>query len=153
MSGVCDEDGAQMTWLKRELSSSEAKCTLGFWHHPRFTSGKYSDDANVPTKSDAMWANLLEHKAEVVLNGHDHLYEQFQKQTSAGVSSEVGIRQFTVGTGGRSHYVRETVANNSRKIIDDQFGVLVMDLYPSRYTWQFIDISGEILDSGEENCH
>jgi acid phosphatase type 7 len=151
--GGCSRDKEQVGWLEKELESNKTKCTLAFWHHPRFTSGKYSDNAEMSNSSDTMWASLLQHKTEVVLNGHDHLYERFQKQTDAGEPSETGIRQFTVGTGGKSHYTHTTTSKNSEKIIDDQFGVLVMDLYPSRYTWQFRNISGEILDSGNEKCH
>ena len=41
---------------------------------------------------------------DVVLNGHDHLYERFDKQDADGRPSPTGIRQFIVGTGGAHSY-------------------------------------------------
>src|SRR4029453_16421726 len=44
-------------------------------------------------------------EAEVVLVGHDHDYERFALQTPQGrLDRARGIRQFVVGTGGKTHY-------------------------------------------------
>ena len=48
---------------------------------------------------------LYDANADLVLVGHDHDYERFAPQTAAGVADATrGIREFVVGTGGRSHY-------------------------------------------------
>ena len=40
----------------------------------------------------------------MVLSGHDHDYERFAPLDVAGRPSAAGVREFVVGTGGRSHY-------------------------------------------------
>ena len=47
---------------------------------------------------------LLRAGADVVLGGHDHDYERFAPQTASGkLDTAHGIREFVVGTGGKSH--------------------------------------------------
>ena len=57
---------------------------------------------------------LYEHNADVVINGHDHLYERFGKQDVDGRSYPRGLRQFTVGTGGARLYPIHQVRANSQ---------------------------------------
>lgn len=149
----CSQDSAQMKWLNEELGKNVAPCTLAFWHHPHFTSGKYLEDTDTKSRSTNMWTELSESKVDIVLNGHDHLYERFAKQNSAGQKAEDGIRQFTVGTGGKSHYKQKGSASNSEMIIDDQFGALVLDIEDDRYKWQFRNVDNQILDSGSQECN
>ena len=74
---------------------------MAVWHHPLFSSGP--NGANAFMRD--MWALLEASRAEVVLNGHDHLYERFARQTADGSADPVnGIRQFTAGTGGAELY-------------------------------------------------
>ena len=48
-----------------------------------------------------VWRLLYDSGVELVLNGHDHLYERFAPQDPDGRADPVrGIRQFTVGSGG-----------------------------------------------------
>lgn len=150
--GGCDSGGPQATWLESELSKSKASCTLLFWHHPHFTSGKYALDENSKQLTDNFWKILSQHKADIVLNGHDHLYERFGLQDAAGNQDPAGVRQFTVGTGGKSHYKATIKQPNSQKITDDQFGVLKLELYPKAYRWKFISVDNKVLDAGYQHC-
>ncbi len=151
--GGCDEASAQIKWLEADLNANQNKCSLAFWHHPRFTSGKYFNDADTKDRSKIMWEKLVAAKADVVLNGHDHLYERFAAQTTDGVATETGLQQFTVGTGGKILYAKTAVAANSEKAVDDHFGILKMELLPSSYQWQFIATSSQVLDAGQRNCN
>lgn len=51
-----------------------------------------------------LWQALYDNHADVVLVGHDHNYQRFALQNSAGVADTAGIREFVIGTGGESHY-------------------------------------------------
>lgn len=150
--GGCGADSAQMQWLDKDLQASSARCTLAFWHHPRFTSGSYATSQATSNLSATLWASLYAHKADVILNGHDHIYERFALQTPDGKSSQAGIRQFTVGTGGKEHYKKQTTTANSEKIIDDEYGVLAMDLDEGAYKWRFVTTDGKVKDSGYQQC-
>lgn len=149
--GGCHKGSPQERWLRAELQSSRAFCTIAYWHHPRFSSGPHG---NTPSVS-AFWDALYEADAELVVNGHDHLYERFAPQAPNGsLDSDQGIRQITVGTGGRSFYDVKRLKNNSVFRLTNAFGVLKLTLSPTRYVWQFVAApSGRVLDRGDASCH
>ena len=151
--GGCGEGSRQLQWLKQDLARNNSRqCSIAFWHHPRFTSGKYSTESSSRNLSSAFWAELIRSRADVVFNGHDHLYERFSPQNSAGEADINGLRQFTVGTGGKSLYKKKLTAPNSEVLIDDSYGVLVIELYSKAYRWQFISTENKVLDSGTQSC-
>ncbi len=138
----------QWEFARRELERRRSPCTMAVWHHPLFSSGP--NGAN-PSMRD-MWALLAEHHAEVVVNGHDHLYERFARQTAGGVADPAnGIRQFTVGTGGAelSNFVRAT-PNSEERIM--RFGVMRFTLRPAQVDWAFLGVDGSVLDRGLDTC-
>jgi hypothetical protein len=95
---------------------------------------------------------LYDHGADVVVAGHDHLYERFGKQDVDGRSDPRGLRQFIAGTGGASLYDFQRQEANSQARIKSH-GVLHMVLLPSGYQWTFVDTAGTVLDSGADSCH
>lgn len=148
---ACHKGSTQERWLRAELKSSPAFCTLAYWHHPRFSSGPHGNLLSV----GPFWDALYEADAELVINGHDHLYERFDLQAPDGaLEMDRGIAQFTVGTGGRSHYKVKNVKANSVLRITTTFGVLKLTLSPGSYAWRFVGApSGKVLDQGDASCH
>ena len=144
----CEEGSAQHAWLLADLAAADAACTLAYWHHPRFSSGPHGDDARLTP----LWAALVEADAELVLAGHDHLYERFAPLDAAGVPDPEGMRQFTVGTGGAPHYTAERVAPGSELIVDDAHGILRLELAADGYAWSFLTVDGTEADSGSGAC-
>jgi hypothetical protein len=139
--GGCDVGSPQERWLKADLAAHPARCVLAFWHHPRWSSGFHGSDPGY----DAFWSDLAAAGAEIVLSGHDHDYERF--------GPDRGIRQFVVGTGGRSlypivgHEVRSETSN------DSTVGVLALTLRPTSYDWQFVPAAtSKYADSGHAEC-
>ncbi len=148
--GGCGEGSPQLVWLRADLAAHQARCTLAYWHHPRFSSGPHGDD---PTMG-AFWDVLYQAGADVVVNGHDHHYERFAPQTPDGRPHERGIQQFTVGTGGRSLYPVLEVKANSINRSSATYGVLVLTLRPERYEWRFVPTApGAYNDAGSRPCH
>ena len=148
---ACGPGSPQHEWLTHELARTDARCTLAAMHHPRFSSGPHGDYAPVAP----LWQALDDGGADLLLVGHDHLYERFAPQTDtadAGVADPAGLRQITVGTGGFSLYQAERVAPNSEVIIDDALGVLVLTLRLDGYDWSFVGVDGTELDAGSEDC-
>jgi hypothetical protein len=145
----CGPGSEQDAWLLADLAASDARCTLAYWHHPRFSSGPHGDYGPVAP----LWEAVALEGAEIVLVGHDHLYERFAPMAADGSADPSGVRQFTVGTGGKALYVANRVAPNSEVLIDDAFGVLELQLAPDFYDWRFITIDGSVADEGSGDCH
>jgi Calcineurin-like phosphoesterase/RTX calcium-binding nonapeptide repeat (4 copies) len=148
--GGCDAGSPQEVWLRQDLAQHPTSCTIAYWHHPRFSSGLHGD--NLAT--DAFWWALHDAGAEMILTGHDHMYERYAPQTPDAVVVQDGIRQFVVGTGGRSHYRFEEVDPNSRARESGTFGVLEVVLFSTGYEWRFEAESGSsYIDVGAGICH
>lgn len=146
----CDANSVQGKWLKDDLDKTKAKCTLAFWHHPRFTSGQHENDNNVTY----FWDELYKHRADVVLNGHDHIYERFARQTPDQQADPAkGIRQFIAGAGGKSLYEFSKPLEANHEFGDNSnFGYLILELFESHYTWSYKTLDGLIKDQGSSNC-
>jgi acid phosphatase type 7 len=141
---------AQLRWLKRDLAHNKNRCILAYWHHPLFSSvGMLNNELGVRP----MWDALLEAHADVVLNGHAHDYERFAPQNAAGRVTSSGLREFVVGSGGRSHITFDFVLPTSRFRDDKDFGVLFLTLHRASYDWQFRTVAGAVLDHGSTRCH
>ena len=148
----CLAGSPQEQWLRADLAASNKPCTLAYWHHPRFNSGATHGNN---TAVQPLWQALYDAGAEVILNGHEHIYERFAPQTpSGGADPARGIRQFTVGTGGRGHYSIGTCKANSEVVDNTSFGVLKLTLSAGGYAWEFVPIAGHTFrDSGRGSCH
>ena len=99
-AGGCDVGSPQESWLRNDLQTHRnGVCTLAYWHHPRFSSGRHGNTASM----QPIWQTLYQFGTELVLSGHDHDYERFAPQRSGGsLDAERGIREFVVGTGGKN---------------------------------------------------
>jgi hypothetical protein len=148
----CSAGSPQEQWLKADLANHPAQCTLAYFHYPLFTSGNYSPGISTVKP---LWDDLYSGGADVVLNGHDHIYERFAPQTPSGaLDTARGIREFVVGTGGAEHYGIKTVQPNSEVRNAGTFGVLKLTLHPSSYDWQFVPEAGKsFTDFGSTSCH
>jgi hypothetical protein len=147
----CAAGSPQELWLRADLAAHPVGCTLAFWHHPRFTSGRHSaEGAMLPA-----WNALYEAGVDVIVNGHEHFYERFAPQTPDGAYDPVrGIRQFIVGTGGRSRFGYVTVAPNSEARENRRSGVMRLTLQDGGYQWEFVSApAGRASDAGAGSCH
>jgi hypothetical protein len=147
---------AQLAWLERELLSSDATCTLAYWHHPRFSSSLHGRQrGDIGRATGPLWELLEAHGVDVVVNGHAHMYERFAPQSTAGQGTPDGIRQFVAGMGGASLDRALEPLPNSEVLNADAHGVLVLVLRASSYEWRFIGVDGAVHDTsaGAAQCH
>ncbi|MFL5969336.1 MAG: fibronectin type III domain-containing protein, partial [Gaiellaceae bacterium] len=144
--------GVEETWLKQDLAAHPSNCILAYWHEPRWSSGTVHGSN---TSWDAVWRDLYAAHADVVLNGHEHNYERFGKQSPAGAADANGIREIVAGTGGASHgYPFGTPRANSEVRNDSTWGVIKLTLHSASYDWQFVPIAGSsFTDSGSDTCN
>jgi hypothetical protein len=146
----CRPGSEQEQWLRTDLRAHSAVCSLAYMHHPRFSSGPHGGASNVR----ALWQAMYEGGVDLVLVGHDHMYERFAPQDPGGaVDWDRGIRQFTVGTGGASLYTPRRIAPNSEVRSSASYGVLKLTLRPAHYDWEFVPVAGQTFtDTGSAFC-
>lgn len=144
--GGCGSGSPQLAWLVQDLASSGASrpgaCTLAYWHHPRYSSGRHGDD----DMTEGLWQALAKAGGDVVLFGHDHDYER--------MAPIDGMRAFVVGTGGRSLYAWPGSPGPHTEVrANDTYGLLQLTLGAADYSWQFIAAGGgTFTDAGSGNC-
>jgi calcineurin-like phosphoesterase family protein len=150
----CAAGSPQEQWLRADLARFRAPCTLAYWHHPLFTSGPNRDDPN-DLATYPLWVALQDAGADVVLNGHDHHYERFAPQDALANRDDLaGIREFVVGTGGKSLYAFQRRSPNSEFRDQANFGAIELSLRPTGYDWRFLTTKGgAALDAGTGICH
>jgi hypothetical protein len=165
--GGCGAGSPQETWLRRDLATHPQRCTLAYWHEPRFSSGEHGDNQRMA----AIWNDLARAHVDIVLSGHNHDYERFAPiGVTPGVPTETGptlppnfeppilnpsgIREFVAGTGGKNHYrfvhtpLRGELVRN-----DNTYGLLLLRLRPRGYSWRFVPEPGKsFTDSGSGTC-
>jgi hypothetical protein len=146
----CRGDSRQLRWLRKDLRDHADRCTLAYMHHPRFSSGIYEQ----PGDTRSLWKALYRGGADVVLNGHDHLYERFAPSRPSGIVDPArGITQFTVGTGGYFLFPTAPPAPaNSEYVYNGSFGVLFMRLALKGFGWSFVNVAGHTVDRGFRLC-
>ena len=149
--GGCAAGSPEELWLRADLAAHPARCTLAYWHHPRFSSGQAGDNGLM----SAIWTDLSNAGAELVLSGHEHDYERFAAQNAEGERDDArGVRQFVVGTGGKNHMMFKTIKPNSEVRDTSSFGFLQLTLNADSYSWTFVsDPPGGLSDSGTGTCH
>jgi 3',5'-cyclic AMP phosphodiesterase CpdA len=153
----CAAGSPQVAWLRAELAAlPDDACVIAYWHHPRFSSG--SNHVNhVYAETGFIFQALYEHGVELALSGHAHNYERFKPVDPAEtVDPAAGVRQFIVGTGGRSIYADAPVQRiTSDELITDAFGVLELTLFENSYSFRFVGEDGTVLDQSiqPEPCH
>lgn len=150
--GGCTSGTPQYEWLKADLASHPTRCTLAYWHHPRWSSGTQHGNSS---QVGPFMTLLYNAGAEVVLSGHEHNYERYAPQTPGGTLDRVrGIVQFVAGTGGYSQYGFGPPDTNSLVRNSNTYGVLRMTLHPTSYDFAFRPVlGGTFTDAGSASCH
>ena len=98
---------------------------------------------------------MYQNGVDIVLNGHDHIYERYVPQDANGNAVPNGITEFVVGTGGADHTSIVSTSPNLVTANANTFGVLKLILHPTSADYQFIPdkTSGTFTDSGSILCH
>jgi hypothetical protein len=147
----CKAGSKQELWLRQDLVDHPNACTLAFWHQPRFGSGngKVANNKSVA----ALWNDLVAAGAELVLNGHRHYYQRLAKMDAGGAANATGVREFIVGSGGKSLAGHIDTFWPTAEFSDfTHYGVLELSLHPTSYDWSFVAIDGTVVDTGSDTC-
>jgi hypothetical protein len=142
--------GAQYAWVAQDLAANTRPCTIAIWHHPTVSSGENADERTMENIRRLLYRS----GAEIVINGHNHIYERMLPSDDAyRRNDQFGLTQFVVGTGGYALYSFKNTAPNSVFRFNQDHGVLSFTLRAGAYSWQFITVKSGVVDSGSGTCH
>lgn len=152
----CDHN-AQKAWLQTDLAANPHTCVLAMWHRPVIapSSAHTDDEGNFSDPGgNNIWQILYDAGADIVLQGHDHIYSRFAGYNRNATDVEAGgMRHFIAGTGGRSLYDINSSPPGMEASQDTTYGVLKLTLNPTSYSWQFLPVAGGTYsDSGSDSC-
>jgi hypothetical protein len=139
------------TWLAADLANHPSACTIAFTHEPYWSSptATHTRQSNLKPWVQTLYA----HHVDILLTGHQHMYERFRAQNPDDVAVADGITEFTVGTGGIGFYPRTGTATNSVAYQASSYGVLRLTLRAGAADFAFIPTAGSYSDSGTVSCH
>jgi hypothetical protein len=172
-SDICRDDPGcgpgtpQYEWLEADLeANADVACTLAFQHHPTFDWRQWQkfvdpDDPRPNGGSENemyldLWRLMDGAGVDVLLVGHNHIYHRWAPQDAEGNRDADGIRQFTVGTGGRSLYPlgKKPRPENLLAVQNKAFGVLQLTLHEDRYDFEWVGLPTDPVfhDEGSFAC-
>ena len=144
--GGCGVGSPQEQWLKADLAAhnnllfAAGECKVVDWQTVSW--GPAMVDAAYFIGSGLTIEDRRSSEEELVREYHEGLRAH-------------GIREFVVGTGGKSHYgfLPLAIEPNSEVRDSSAFGVLRLTLHPNGYDWNFApEQSGGFTDRGSEAC-
>jgi 3',5'-cyclic AMP phosphodiesterase CpdA len=135
-------DRSQLLWLEQHLQASRARWKLAFFHHPLYSSAeRHGSEKDLRRLLEPL---LIQYGVQVVLSGHDHVYERINPQH--------GITYFVCGSSGqlrRSNLERGSALTAAGFDQDRTF--MVMETAADTLSFQAISRTGTVVDSGRVN--
>lgn len=151
---------AMRQWLTADLAANTKPCTMAIFSTRRFHQSGTTNHVNANVRG--IFRDLYVNNVDLIVTGTDKIYERYAPQdTNAVVDAAKGIRQFIVGTGGRSldqllpaNADGTGAAPNVEARDASTQGVLKLTLEAASYKWDFIPtLTGGFTDTGTTNCH
>ena len=131
-------DPDQLAWLQSELAKSETAWKICYFHHPIYTDGRYASAARVLRL--ALEPILIKGDVDVVLSGHEHLYERIKPQH--------GISYFISGGAGSLRKGDITPSPRTARGFDTDYHFMMMEVSGDTLYFQAISRTGETVDAG-----
>jgi predicted phosphodiesterase len=137
-SNYMDKD--QQRWLEDELSKSNSKWKIAYFHHPLYSSGAaHGSEIDLRTIIEPLF---IKYNVNVVFAGHEHFYERVKPQK--------GINYFTAG--GSAKLREGDITRNSpltAKGFDTEQSFMLVEIDGDVLRFQTISRHGKRVDSGE----
>lgn len=131
-------DPEQLAWLDDELRQSRTDWKISYFHHPLYTSGRYSGGARL--LRFVVEPILIEGDVDVVLSGHEHFYERLRPQH--------GISYFVSGGAGSLRKGDIRPSPLTARGFDTDYHFLMMEISGETLYFQAISRTGETIDAG-----
>jgi hypothetical protein len=123
-------DSPQAAWLKKHLATSRAPWKIVYMHHPPYSSGPHGSTPQMRWPFKAWGANL-------VLAGHDHVYEHVVVD---------GLDYLVNGLGGATFYTLRPAVAGSVVRFNEAAGALLIEADARTLRARFKAVDGRVVD-------
>jgi hypothetical protein len=131
-------DQVQLSWLEKTLTASSEPWKIVYFHHPLYSNGdRHGSNVELRVRLEPM---LVEHGVNVVMSGHDHIYER--------ITPQKGITYFVIGSSGMLRRGGITPSNITAVGYAEDQAFTLMEVAGSELRFQTIARSGKMIDSG-----
>ncbi|MCQ3937138.1 MAG: hypothetical protein DPW18_08840 [Chloroflexi bacterium] len=120
----------QAIWLKKGLAASTSPYNVVVFHHAPYSSGRHGS-------TEYMRWPFKEWGADVVLTGHDHVYERLLVN---------GLPYFVNGLGGSEIYNFNAILPESQARFNQDFGAMRVEATSAYMKFQMITRAGILVD-------
>jgi 3',5'-cyclic AMP phosphodiesterase CpdA len=131
-------DQVQLAWLETTLKGSAEPWKIVYFHHPLYSNGdRHGSNVELRVRLEPM---LVASGVDVVMSGHDHIYERLAPQK--------GITYFVIGSSGQLRKGGLTPSPLTAAGYADDQAFTLMEVAGSELIFQTLSRTGRIIDSG-----
>lgn len=131
-------DPKQLEWFEAALKAAAEPWKIAVFHHPLYSDGdRHGPNVSLRVLIEPL---LVTHGVDVVLSGHEHIYERLKPQK--------GIVYFIVGSSGQLRKGGMTASADTAAGFDEDRAFMVASIDGDAMSFQAIASSGQIVDSG-----
>jgi hypothetical protein len=135
-SNYMDKD--QQRWLEQELSQSNSKWKIAYFHHPIYSSGgRHGSEVDLRAIVEPLF---IKYALNVVFAGHEHFYERLKPQK--------GIYYFTAGGSAKLRAGDVRVGPLTAKAFDTDRSYMLVEIDGDALHFQTLSRAGRLIDSG-----
>ena len=131
-------DADQIKWFEQALASATALWKIVVFHHPIYSDGD-RHGANVQLRV-MLEPIMVRHGVDVVLSGHEHIYERVKPQQD--------ITYFIVGSSGQLRKGGVTPSAMTAASFAEDRAFMVWSVAGDQMTFQAVSRTGAVVDAG-----
>ena len=126
----------QLEWLDQQLSSSNSRWKICFFHHPLYSSGRrHGPDDELREVLEPLF---LRHGVDAVFSGHEHFYERLHPQN--------GIYYFISGAGAKLRRGNIRPTADTAAGFDSDRSFMLVEIAGDTMHVQTISRTGHVVD-------
>jgi len=131
-------DPKQRAWLDDALRQSQEEWKICYFHHPLYSdAGRHGSDVALRVSLEPL---LTKYGVNVVLSGHDHVYERTRPQK--------GITYFVAGSSGELRRGDVKPSGSTAAYFDQDQAFMLVEIGGDELFFEAVARSGTVVDSG-----
>jgi 3',5'-cyclic AMP phosphodiesterase CpdA len=131
-------DAAQLAWIETALQQSTEEWKIVYFHHPLYSDGgRHGSNVELRVVLEPL---LVRHGVDVVLSGHEHVYERIKPQK--------GITYFVAGSSGQLRKGDLQPSAMMAAGFDEDQAFMLVEIVGEEMLFETISRTGRVVDSG-----